>query len=377
METKKIVIVGTAYPYRGGIANFNERVATEFESKGHNVEIYTFTLQYPSFLFPGKTQYSTEKSDNKLNIKRKVNSINPFNWIRVGLELKKMKPDIIVFRHWTPFMAPCLGTISRIAKKNKHSEIKLIVDNVFPHEKLPFQKMLAKYIIKSADSVVVMSKKVLSDLKQVAPKVNGSFLYHPLYDNYGKAIDKQEAIRQLNIDANYKYLLFFGFIREYKGLDILLKSLAIDKIKNSDIKLIVAGEFYDDEAKYQKIISDYNIADKLVMFSTYISNSQIPVIFSACDLVVQPYKSATQSGVAQLAYFYEKPMVITNVGGLHEIVPDNKVGYVVNPDPQEISDAIFKFFDEQKAAEFTENIKVEKQRFSWSTFVDGLLAVGS
>ena len=369
---KKVVILGSAYPLRGGLSNFNERLAEEFLVDGWETSIYTFSLQYPSFLYPGKSQYSTETYDGNVDIRVAINSINPFNWIKVGLELKKLKPDLLIIKFWIPFMAPCFGTISRIVKKNKRTKVITIIDNIIPHEKRPGDKILAKYFVNGIDGFVTMSRKVLSEVDLFDKKKPRIFSPHPIYDNFGVILDKRSAIQQLNLDESFRYILFFGFIRDYKGLDILLNAMAENGIRDKKIKLIVAGEFYTDSKPYFDILKEKGIEDLVIMSNDFIPDSEVNKYFSACDLVVQPYKSATQSGVTQIAYHFNKPMIITNVGGLSEFVPDGEVGFVVELHSKVVAEAILLFYNGKYEKVFIENIITLKEKFSWKYFLRNL-----
>jgi D-inositol-3-phosphate glycosyltransferase len=369
---KKVVIIGSAYPLRGGLSNFNERLAEEFLIDGWDVKIYTFSLQYPSLFFPGKTQYSSESYNGNVEIKALINSINPFNWIKVGLELKKLNPELLIIKFWIPFMAPCFGTISRIVSRNKHTKIITIIDNIIPHEKRAGDKILAKYFVGGIDGFVTMSRKVLEDVAIFDKKKPRVFSPHPIYDNFGIELEKKVALEQLGLDQSFNYILFFGFIRDYKGLDILLNAMAEPEIRERRIKLLVAGEFYTESKPYFNIIREKGIEDLVIMSNDFITDSEVNKYFSACDLVVQPYKSATQSGVTQIAYHFNKPMVITNVGGLGEFVPDGEVGYVVNPDSLSVSNAIISFYDEGKEEYFVRRIIDVKEKYSWNYFLDNL-----
>lgn len=375
METKapkKVVIIGSAYPLRGGLSNFNERLAEEFLSEGWDVKIFTFSLQYPAFLFPGKTQYSSESYSGNVEIKVCISSINPFNWIKVGNELRKLVPDLVIIKFWIPFMAPCFGTISRIARLNRHTKTITIIDNIIPHEKRPGDRILAKYFVGSIDGFVTMSRKVFDEVSlfdKFKPRV---FSPHPIYDNFGNELEKLSAIKVLNLDPGYKYILFFGFIRDYKGLDILLNAMAEPSIRQLKIKLLVAGEFYTDSKPYFDIIEKQGIENTVIMSNDFVPDSEVNKYFSACDLVVQPYKSATQSGVTQIAYHFNKPMVITNVGGLGEFVPDGEVGYVVEPDSKSIANAITTFYRENREDYFISNMKILKEKYSWKYFLGNL-----
>jgi len=368
----KILIVGPAWPYRGGIADFDERIAREYIKKGDEVEIFTFTLQYPSFLFPGKTQYSPDPRPEDLDIKRKVNSINPFNWIKVGRELKKKNADLLIIKFWLPLMAPCFGTIARIVKGNGKTKVVSILDNIIPHEHRPGDKILSKYFVSSIDAFIAMSKSVYDDLKSLNDKKHCLLSPHPIYDNFGTAVSREEAIGSLGLDPSAKYMLFFGFIRDYKGLDILLKAIADERIKNSDIKLIVAGEFYNNSETYFELEKQLGLEGKIIWRTDFIADEQVKNYFCASDIIVQPYKTATQSGVTQIAYHFEKPMLVTNVGGLPEIVPNGKVGYSVEPEAKVIADAISDFYSNGRYAEFVENIKEEKKKYSWDRMLENV-----
>lgn len=363
---KNVIIIGSAYPLRGGgIATYNERLAKAFADNGDKVIIHTFSLQYPSIFFPGKTQYSDEAPPKDLNIEVSVNSINPFNWIRVGRRLKRLKPDLVIVRYWIPFISPCLGTISRIVRKNKHTKIIAIADNIIPHEKKPGDKILTRYFVKSVDGFITMSQSVLQDLEYFEKNKPKRYCPHPLYDNFGTIATKEEARKKLQLDLNQKYVLFFGFIREYKGLDILLKAFSHPKIREIGVKLLVVGEFYANPDQYYALIEENRIEDLVILRTNFIPNTEVRLYFSAVDLVAQPYKEATQSGVTQVAYHFNKPMITTNVGGLSEIVPDGKVGYVTKPDHKEVAEAIVNFFSLGKEDEFVTNIIEEKKKYSW------------
>lgn len=367
---KKIIIVGPAYPLRGGgMSTFNERLARAFMQAGHQVSIYTFSLQYPSFLFPGTSQYSTEAAPVGLDIKVLINSINPLNWLRVGNRLRKERPDIIVVRFWLPFMGPCFGTILRIARKNGHSKVVCIADNVIPHEKRFGDKAFTQYFMKPIDAFVTMSEKVLSDLKIFNQNKPASFIPHPLYDNFGDKIPKSEARQHLQIPGDSRLVLFFGFIRKYKGLDILLDAMALLKAKEPEIKLLIAGEFYDDEQPYLEQIAKLGLSENLILRTTFIADNEIKNYFCAADVVVQPYRNATQSGVTPLAYHFEVPMIVTNVGGLAAMVPHQKAGLVAEPTAASIAESIALFFA-SPADTFLPGLQDEKKKYSWELMVN-------
>ncbi|MEO1261813.1 MAG: glycosyltransferase [Bacteroidota bacterium] len=368
----KIAIIGSAYPFRGGLATYNERLAKAFQDQGEDVTLYTFTLQYPNFLFPGKTQYSSDPAPNHLNIVECINSVNPLNWIAVGNKIRKANPDLVVIKFWLPFMGPCYGTILRLIKSNRHSKVINIIDNMIPHEKRPGDRIFTKYFVKPVDAFIAMSQTVLDDVDQfdtVKPRLLSP---HPLYDNFGDIAPKKEVLQKLGLDDSFQYMLFFGLIRDYKGLDILIEAFADQRFRNTKIKLIVAGEYYADRDKYVNLIKKHRLEKDIIQVDKFIPDSEVALYFNACDLVVQPYKAATQSGVTQIAYHFNKPMIVTNVGGLSEMCPDGKVGYVVPPDPTSIADAALKFFNQTDREAMIENIIGEKQKYSWDILTDAI-----
>jgi D-inositol-3-phosphate glycosyltransferase len=373
--SKNIIIVGPAYPLRGGLATYNLLLANKLQEQGYSVRIVTFSLQYPNVIFPGKTQYSTEPKPDSIEIEVSLNSVNPLNWLSLGKKLREEKPDLVIFRYWMPFMGPSLGTLGRIIRKNKHTKVVAIADNIIPHEKRFFDTPFTKYFVNSCDGFVTMSESVLEDLKKFDVNKPAGYNPHPMYESFGPQLDKAVARDKLGLDKDGKYLLFFGFIRKYKGLDILLKAFADKRIQEAGIKLIIAGEYYDKPDAYQKIIAENNLGDAIVQVNDFIPDSEVSTYFSAADIVVQTYKTATQSGVTQIAYYYNKPMLVTNVGGLAELVPHNKVGYVTSTDTLEIADAILDFYENNREPEFVENIKTERERFTWDTMIQKLLEV--
>ena len=372
MSFKKVILLSPAHPLRGGIAALSERLAIALQDNGVGVTIYSFRLQYPSILFPGKTQFTTDPAPDQLHIKTIVNSINPFNWWRVGKMIRTEKPDLLLIRYWLPFMAPCLRTIARIAKKNKHTKVIAIADNVLPHEKRPGDYWLTQYFVKAVDAFLVMSHAVEQDLRQFDQTKPIGYSPHPIYDHYGDPVEQEAAKAYLKLSQNDKHLLFFGFIRKYKGLDLLLEALADERLKKMHLKLIIAGEFYDDPAFYQDIIHKHHLSHQVILNQDFIPNEQVKYYFGAADLIVQPYRSATQSGISQIAYHFEKPMIVTDVGGLPEIVFHGETGYAVALQPEAIAAAIVDFFENNKAAQMQAAIKKHKKLFSWDRMLENL-----
>ncbi|NUM31775.1 MAG: glycosyltransferase family 4 protein [Bacteroidetes bacterium] len=354
---------------RGGLSTYNQILASEFQKNGCNVTILTFKLQYPAFLFPGKTQLSTDLPPENLKIDIKINSINPLNWFFTGLKYRKLKPELVVVRYWLPFMGPCLGTISRIIKSNGKSKIVAITDNLVPHEKRFGDKMFTKYFLNSCHGFVAMSKSVLSDLKKLIKNKPTLYNPHPIYNSFQNQVSKTEACKILNLDNTYNYLLFFGFIRAYKGLDLLLKSFAKTDRKKFNLKLIIAGEFYENEKPYFELLETLELKKDVIFFKDFIPDSKVHLYFSAADITVQPYKEATQSGVTQVSYFYNKPMIVTNIGGLPELVPNGKAGFVVEKNPEEIAKAIEKFYTENLSETMTLFVQQEKEKYSWDNMI--------
>lgn len=373
--SKRITIIGPAYPLRGGLSSYNELLAAKLQKQGHQVKIITFSLQYPDFLFPGKTQYSNSLPPDNIEIEVSLNSINPINWIFLGRKIKNEKPDLVIFRFWMPFMGPSLGTLGRIIRKNKYTKIVAITDNIIPHEKRFGDRLLTSFFLQSCDAFLTMSKAVLDDLKSFNISKPAVFNPHPMYENFGDYIDKLEARKKLGLDKDGGYVLFFGFIRKYKGLDTLLRAFSDQRLKDKKLKLIIAGEYYDSPQEYLKLIEELGLKNSVVLANKYIEDSEVSLYFSAADMVAQTYKTATQSGVTQIAYYYNKPMLVTDVGGLAELVPHQKVGYVTSQDVNEITDCIFDFYENKRASEFSKNIESERNKFTWESLIEKLFQV--
>lgn len=368
MERPTVVIIGPAHPLRGGLATFDERLATEFNRQGYKAIIYTFSLQYPGFLFPGTTQYSDEPAPENLDIRVRINSVNPFNWISVGNELKKLKPAIVVVRYWLPFMGPCLGTILRKVKKNRVTKIITIADNVLPHEKRFGDKPFTRYFIKPVDAFITMSEKVRADLELFKVNKPVATVTHPLYDNFGEKLPIDEARKHLDLPPGDTIMIFFGFIRKYKGLDLLFDALKILKqdehAEIKKLKLLVAGEFYEKEQPYLEQIQQNDIAGRVILRTSFIPDSEVKYYLSSANLLVQPYRNATQSGVTPLAYHFLVPMVITRVGGLPAMVPDGIAGLIAEPTAESIA-AKIKELVLKNPATFIPAMQEERKKYSW------------
>ena len=368
----KIVILGPAYPYRGGLATIMHTMAREYMSRGHDVQIYTFTVQYPSLLFPGKTQYIDGPAPEDLRIERVMNTVNPINWVRLGLRLKREQPDMVVMKYWTPFMAPCFGTIARIARQNGMTKFVCQIDNVEPHEHHIIDRPCNNYYLRAVDGFVYMSEQVHGELK-VYTSAPALFSPHPMFENFGSAVSHDEACEKLGLDKDCNYTLFFGLIRDYKGLDLLLEAWA--KWLPEKRRLLVAGEFYTAKDKYLEIIDRHGLQDRVVLHEGFVADDDVRYYFSASDCMVLPYRTATQSGVTQIAYNFSLPMIVTRVGGLPEIVPNGRVGLVCEPTAKSIAAALDKIYKGDKLREFRENFAEERKRFSWSAMCDKLIEV--
>jgi len=373
-EGKHIVIVGPAHPLRGGLATYNERLARELMQK-NQVTLLTFSLQYPNFLFPGQSQFSNDPKPEDLTIDIALNSINPINWFLVGRKFKKIKPDILIFRYWMPFFGPCFGTFARIVKSNQHTQIIAITDNIIPHEKRFFDTPFSKYFLPVLDGAVAMSRKVLQDLQDFPlrkPVKKTGYHAHPLYDNFGRSVSKSEACESLGLDENKRYILFFGFIRNYKGLDLILEAMALLPEALDDVNLLVAGEYYEDSAPYDEIIAQKQLENRIELHTKFIPNDDVRLYFSAADIVAQPYRNATQSGVSQIAYHFETPMIITNVGGLSELVPHGEAGWVCEPMAESLAAAIVSMYVPKRLDYIRNSLKELKKQFSWPSMVKAL-----
>lgn len=378
----KVIIIGPAWPLRGGLASFDQRLCKAFIDDGHICSIYSFSLQYPGFLFPGKTQFSSDPPPVGIEIHPSINSVNPLNWLVTGNRIQKETPDLIVVRYWLPFMGPALGTILRRIRRNGKTKIIAITDNVLPHEKRPGDKSFTKYFLKSCDAFITMSDAVMKDLRKFEKIKPAKTVIHPLYDNFGEIIPKEEARMLLNeklglpVHVHDKILLFFGFIRKYKGLDILIRAMAEPAIRESDIRLLIAGEFYEDRETYDRLINELNISEKLILKTDFVSDGEVQYYLCAADAVVQPYRHATQSGVTPLAYHFEKPMIVSNVGSFSEQVLHEQTGLVTEADPASLANAIMRFY-ELGEQYFIPHLRMEKKKYSWKNLINSILSLSN
>jgi glycosyltransferase involved in cell wall biosynthesis len=366
----KIVIIGTAYPYRGGLAHYNAMLYRHL-SRNHSVTVFTFSRQYPKILFPGKFQEERDDAEVRIPAEQAIDSINPLTWWRLARRVRTMKPDCVIIKYWMPFFAPCFGFISRRIRSNGHTKVIFICDNVIPHEKFPFGRFLTRYAFSAIDGAIVQSDSVEREFRELFPGISYSKVPHPVYEIYGSKESKENARASLGLPGG-RLILFFGFVRAYKGLATLIEALPV-VTKSIPVHLVIAGEFYEDENKYRSMIHDLGLVNAVTVRSEYIPQDQVGRYFSAADCVVLPYASATQSGIVQIAYQFDTPVISTDVGGLAEVVLDGKTGYIVPAgNPPALAAAIVKYFSEKKEQEFVHNVEQEKQKYSWAAMVRGI-----
>lgn len=360
----KILVIGPAYPWRGGIAHHTGLLVNHLR-KHHDVEVVTFSRQYPSIFFPGTTQYESGSRDPAFQTNQWIDSINPVNWIRVGLRIRRSSPSLLIFAFSLPFFAPCYGTIAAIARWGTQTRSLFLCHNIVPHEQRFGDRVLTRFAFAFADFFLVQSTAVERDLLALKPHARYRVTPHPLYEMFGSPIDKTKARNLLAISSE-RVILFFGYIRPYKGLETLLHAM----VWFGDVLLLVVGEFYDDEERYRSLMRSLQIEQRVRVVNQYIPNDEVSRYFSAADVVVLPYLSATQSGIVQIAYNFDKPVIATSVGGLQEVVRDGFTGFLVpQNDPEALASAVRRFYNEQREHEFVQHVKQEKELYSWDRMV--------
>ena len=371
--SKRIVLIGPMYPYRGGIAHFFETMYWGLRERGHHVDAVTFSRQYPSLLFPGKSQFELGATPARaVPAERWIDSINPATWFSAVSKIAQSQPDVAIFKYWIPFLAPAFGRLARSLSKRGIQQL-VVVDNALPHERRWGDRVLGRYFFKAMDGCVVMSSAVERDLDLLKVSVPRVFAPHPVYDVFGQPVDRKQARDELGIPQEAPLLLFFGFVRRYKGLDILLRSMPKVLRAMPDARLVVAGEFYDDEADYRNLISSMNLDRNVTVHARYIPKEMVAKYFAAANVVVQPYVSATQSGVAQIAYQFDRPLIVTDVGGLAEVIPHEVAGLVVKPnDPNALAESVIRFFSEALEDQLVAGVQEQKQKYSWGQLLDAL-----
>lgn len=367
----KIVIIGTAYPMRGGIAHFNALLYKTLREHGHEVNLISFKRQYPSIFFPGKTQYETGDEGIHVDSEALLDSIGPGSWVKVARRVRSLNPDLVIFKYWMPFFAPAFAVIAKMVKRARNTKVLFVCDNIIPHERRPGDDFLTRMVLKTVDYYIVMSETVEKDLLQFVPDAKCRRLHHPVYEFFKGDFRKEEARKKLGLGPG-PVVLFFGYIRRYKGLHVLLDAVALLKDK-LPAKLLVAGEFYDDKAKYDQQIEKLGIQDSVILLDRYIPNEEVGLYYAAADVVALPYVSATQSGIVQICYNYNKPVIATDVGGLPEVVSDGETGFVVPAgNARALADAIKRFYDENREMAFSRRVAEVKKNFSWDRMAEAV-----
>jgi glycosyltransferase involved in cell wall biosynthesis len=370
--SRHVVLLGPAYPYRGGIAHFTEKMYRGLCTLGHTVDVVTFRRQYPRFVFPGHSQFEPPEVAAPFVAERLIDTLNPLSWRHTAASVAARRPDVVVVSYWMPFFAAAFASIARRLRR-QNIPVLAILHNVLPHERHPGDRWLSRHFLSACDGCVVMSAAVEADVRALNTKAPLERIDHPVYDLFGPIVPRDEARRRLAVPSEADVLLFFGFVRRYKGLDVLLESLPQVLRHRPSVLLIVAGECYEDLSEMQAFVRSHGLEDHVRFDVRYIPGEAVADYFAAADVVVQPYRSATQSGVAQIAFHYERPLIVTDVGGLAEVVPHEQVGYVVPPeDPAALAAAIVRFFEENGGERFTAGLREAKQRYSWDRLYDAL-----
>ncbi|MCL2718589.1 MAG: glycosyltransferase [Lachnospiraceae bacterium] len=369
----KIALIGPVYPYKGGISHYTSLMCRILR-ENHQVFIYSFKLQYPRFLFRKAQKDYRDDSFAVPDTNYLINTINPFNWFTSARQIKKQNIEAVIFQWWHPYFAPCYFFMAKLLKQQK---VIFVCHNVFPHERFPLDRFLTKLVLKKGDGFIVHTHLDEKDLLAINPQAVYRVNPHPTYNIFKQAGMTKNAARLLiGSDEHTPLLLFFGFVREYKGLKHLLRALPLIKEKLPDICLWIVGDFAGDKQFYLDLISELAIVENIHIVDEYVSNQEVEKYFTATDLVVLPYESATGSGIAQIAYGFEKPVIVTNVGGLPDVVKNGKTGYIVEPNnPKLLADAILRYFDEGKPDDFRENIKIINDEFSWERMAGQITAL--
>ena len=365
-----IAYLSTFYPLRGGIAQFNASLYRAFEKKAHEVKAFTFSRQYPQILFPGSSQYVTEQDvADKIPSTEILDTINPYTYFTTARAIRKFAPDLMLMKFWMPYFSPSLGTVARKVKKK--SKVISILDNVVPHEKRPGDDALIRYFLKQNHGFIAMSEKVRNDLHTYLPHAPCILHPHPLYDHFGALADPVLSRKLLGVPEGKKVILFFGFIRDYKGLDILINAFSS---LDERYVLLIAGEVYGDFAPYEKLIRESGAGDRIIQHVRYINDGEVPQFFAAADVCVLPYKSATQSGITSIAFHFEKPVIATDVGGLKETIIHGETGLIAaKPDAELIAAEIRRYFDEGMQTKMLTALRANKEKLSWSGLADRIV----
>ena len=369
---KKVLLLGPAYPYRGGIADTQNYLAQNLSRLGHEVLVYTFKYQYPKLLFPGKTQYSSVPMPKGIDIKRKIHSINPINWIKISNEINHYDPDIVLFRYWTPFLAPCWIWIA----KRLSSKIKKIalVDNWIPHDKKPWDKTMNDLFGKTMDAFVTLSNAVAKEIMEDKPKTPIWSGFHPIADDLPKIISKAVARKKLGWSKEKNIVLFFGLIRKYKGLDLLIEAFSKSPLKSSKTLLVIVGEPYEKKEKYVSLIHQLKLEDRIICDFNYADRELTRDVICAADVVAQTYRSATQSGVTPLAYYYQTPLLVSNLPGLKAPIEKDGTGLVTEKAPEKIANNLYEILQENNLLYYQKNLSQTLKNYTWQYFCKSMLS---
>ena len=368
---KKVLLLGPAHPFRGGIADTQNYLAQNLESLGHEVTVFTFTSQYPKLLFPGKTQFSDEKAPGELNIKRKIHSFNPFNWSKVARSINRIKPDYVIFRYWTPFMAPCWYSIAQGINKT----IKKIglVDNWIPHETRFWDKSLTRLFSRQVDGFASLSKAVGDQISSDNPQLPVWKGFHPIADKLPQAIEQKKARKALGWPQDKKIVLFFGLIRKYKGLDLLIEAFSKTPLNHSKVILAIVGEAYESQKKYIKLIQKLDLNERIICDFNYANTQKASQVFCAADVIAQTYISATQSGVTPLAYHFHTPLLVSNIPGLCTPILEDQTGIITEIDPEKIAENLQKILFDDALPNFQDAFKKVRKKYSWKSYGQSLM----
>ena len=366
----KIIVIGPYFPFRGGIADTNQELCNALLKSGHSVEILNFKLQYPSVLFPGKTQLSKQTSGKIIDSKKNINSINLLNWFKCAKKINDLNPDIVISSYWTSFMSPCLSIINRNLKKKI---IKIgIIHNAYPHEKILLQKYFFKFYLNSITKYYTLSKNVFEQIKLINKEKKGIELFHPIPKKFGEPVSVEIAKEKAGLNKSFKYLLFFGVIREYKGLDVLIKAMKKVVKHDNKIKLLVIGENYESIEKYKNLAIKENVYDNIHFNNEFVNDDEIKYWFCSAKLIIQPYKSASQSGITPLAIQFEIPTVCSNIKGLSEYITESKDGFLSNPNPRDLANKII-FALNFDLDLIKKELSTKKKKYSWNNFTNKLI----
>jgi len=368
-----VIILGPAHPFRGGIAASNERLAIEFQKLDWKTKIYSYTIQYPKLLFPGQNQFTDDPPPENIEIQRTFSTINPFSWRKLTRQIKKENPNLVISRYWLPYTALSTSYIHRRLTAESQVQSVSIVDNLIPHQKLPGDQRIQEYFLSSLDKFFALSESVKLNLEKKVDSSKVSYSPHPIYDHYGDIMQKKEACKTLELDPAFRYMLFFGFIKAYKGLDLLLESLEKEYLKKNQIKLIIAGDVYGNDSIYKDIIIKKQLEEHIIFHKRYIPKDIVKAYFSVCELVVQTYHTATQSGITQIALHFEKPILVTDVGGLSEFVIPDETGYIIPKQTHMIMQTIRQHFNKVDLSKMALKLRQEKSKYQWKPFTEQLI----